>query len=155
MTAKWSANCEQPETRMNPGSDSAGDFRPPEVEFPREAASSREAVVRFLVGELAATCGILADQIEQVVGEVFRREALGTSGIGGGLAIPHTRSEAVRDVGVLLGHLPVPLDWQAIDAEPVRLVCLVLTPRSQPGTRLRADDRLLRWLLARRDRQAG
>jgi mannitol/fructose-specific phosphotransferase system IIA component (Ntr-type) len=118
----------------------------PEVDVPRPVATSRETVVRFLVGELAATCGIPAGQIDQVVGEVMRRETLGTTGIGGGVALPHTRSAAVAQLGVVLGRLPVPLDWYAIDAQPVRLVCLLLSPLSDPVNHLRRLENLVRTL---------
>jgi hypothetical protein len=53
---------------------------------------------------------------------------------------------------VLVGLLPVPLDWHAIDAAPVCLVCLVLSPRSNPGARPRHLENLVSTLLNRRDR---
>ena len=121
-------------------------FPLPEVDVPREVATSPESVVRFLAGELAATCGIPAGQLDQVVGEVMRRETLGTTGIGRGVALPHARSAAVARLGVVLGRLPTPLDWHAIDAQPVRLVCLLLSPLSDPANHLRRLENLVRTL---------
>lgn len=133
---------------MSPDPNSAP-FPMPEVDVPRPVAASPESVVRFLAGELAATCGVTAEQLEQVVGEVMRRETLGTTGIGGGVSLPHTRSAAVAQLGVVLGRLPVPLDWHAIDAQPVRLVCLLLSPTHNPANHLRHLENLVRTLQAR------
>ena len=120
--------------------------------MPGVVATSPEVVVRFLVGTLAATCGITPDRLEQVVGEVMRREALQSTAIGRGIAIPHARSDAVGFAGIIIGRLPVPVDWHAIDAEPVRLACMVLSPRNRPGDHLRYLERVVRNLLDRGDR---
>jgi mannitol/fructose-specific phosphotransferase system IIA component (Ntr-type) len=134
---------------MTPDPNNPQGFRPPEVDVPPSAATSPELVVRFLVGELADTCGIPAMQVDHVVGEVMRRESLGTTGIGGGVALPHTRSAAVNQLGVLLGRLPAPIDWHAIDAQPVRLVCLLLSPLTDPANHLRFLETLVRTLQER------
>jgi nitrogen PTS system EIIA component len=136
---------------MTPDPNQPRDFRPPEVDVPRQVATSPETVVRFLAGELAETCAVTAEQFEQVVGEVMRREALGSTGIGGGLALPHTRSAAVSRFGAVIGRLPVPVEWHAIDAEPVRVVCLMLSPVENPAAHLRRLEGLVQTLRDRRD----
>jgi mannitol/fructose-specific phosphotransferase system IIA component (Ntr-type) len=125
------------------------EFGYPAVDVPPSAATP-EAVVRFLVGELAMTCGVAAEQIDDVVRRVMQRETLGTTGIGGGVALPHTRSDAILDRGILVGRLAAPMDWHAIDGEPVRFVCLLLAPPAQPGEYLRAMETLVRNIRDRR-----
>lgn len=118
----------------------------PVVDIPAAWATSPKVVVRFLVGGLAATCGVPAEQVEAIVREVMRREELASTGIGRGLAIPHVRHEAVRDVGMLLGRLPSPVDWNAIDGEAVHRVCLILSPPHRPGGMLRTLEWVARAL---------
>jgi mannitol/fructose-specific phosphotransferase system IIA component (Ntr-type) len=137
---------------MSPDADPTAGSPYPMIDVPESEAGSRESVVRFLVGELAATCGVAAGQLDDVVRSVLRRETLGTTGIGQGMAIPHARSEAVAAVGVLIGRLPVPVEWDAIDAEPVRLACLLLAPRDTGVPRPKHLEGLVRFL---RDYSAG
>lgn len=47
--------------------------------------------------------------------------------------MPHARVEGVEQIAVLIGRLPIPLNWLAIDGEPVRSVCLLLAPPPRPG----------------------
>jgi len=126
-----------------------------EVAVPLGVASSRESVVRFLVGELAYSCKLSAEQVERITTQVMRREQIGTTGIGGGVAVPHVVSEFVGDPVVIVGRLPISMDWQALDAEPVRMVCLLLAPRfpSGAGTRLRVQERLIRMIRNRTNRE--
>lgn len=108
--------------------------------------STPAAVVRFLAGELSAAHGLSAEHVELIVAEVLRREQLGSTGIGGGVAIPHASTDLVAEPAVLLGRLAAPIDWQAIDGEPVGLVCLLLSPRTNPGARLRHLESIVRSL---------
>jgi len=126
------------------------DFTPPRVDVPPVFATSREAVFRFLVGELAAACGTPAEYVEEIVRTLMRRETLGSTGIGGGIALPGARSAAIVRAGVVVGHLPAPMDWDAIDAEPVSEVCLVLSPRDRPADHLRTLTAVVQSYAARR-----
>jgi len=62
---------------------------------------------------------------------VCAREATTTTGIGGGVAIPHARSDGVSDFVAALGVFPDGVDFQDIDDKPVKLVILMGIPASQ------------------------
>jgi 2-O-A-mannosyl-D-glycerate PTS system EIIABC component len=129
-------------------SDSAAPFDWPVVDLPPEVASP-EAAVRFLLAHLVAGGKLPESHADDLLGRVLRREALGATAMGQGLAIPHCRSDAVREVVGIVGRAAEPFAWPgAVDGEPVRMVCLLIGPA--PGPSARADrtdgDRLLEAL---------
>jgi nitrogen PTS system EIIA component len=133
-------------TVMHPPDDS--DF--PGVDLPPEAAVSRDTAVRFLVNELVRSGRLNAADAERTVCQLFHRESLGSTAIGRGVAIPHTKSDVVSDATRIIGRSTVPIAWQgSIDGEPVHLVYLLLTPTSKPGEHLRALEEISRRLRGR------
>lgn len=118
---------------------------PAAVDVP-EAADTPEAVVRFLVGWLVADGQLPAAELEPVVGRVLRREALGSTGIGRGLAVPHAASEAIARVAFVAGRLMTPVDWASLDGAPVRTVALVIGVGSGTPEVLRALEEVVRRL---------
>lgn len=97
----------------------------------REAG--RAAVVEALVGRLAEAGHVPAAAVNDIRDAVLRREALGSTGIGRGVAAPHARSPAVpRPLGVLAACRE-PVDFDALDGEPVDLVVLLLAPPDRGG----------------------
>jgi len=66
------------------------------------------------------------------------REAKGTTGIGGGVAIPHGKHEAVSSLVAALGTSPDGIEFDAVDGEPVHVVFLLLAPVDDPGPHVRA-----------------
>jgi len=72
----------------------------------------------------------------QIFNNLVARERLGSTGIGQGIAIPHCRLEdCKRVVGALL-TLSEPIDFDAIDNEPVDLLFVLLVPRTRPANTL-------------------
>lgn len=111
----------------------------PVVNLPHAAASSPEAAVRFLVEHLVNTGAFPRAAVELVISQIFRRELLGSTAIGRGVALPHTKSDAVHAVLGVIGKSAAPIAWpDARDAAPVRFVCLLIAPADQPGTSMRA-----------------
>jgi len=105
------------------------------------AASASEAVARALV-HLAETGAAPLSSVPEVLHAIRRREALGSTGIGRGVALPHARTAAVsRPVAILASCRP-PIDFDSIDGEPVDLVALCLSP--QEGYRALDFEPLLR-----------
>ena len=92
-----------------------------------------------LLGELAQRAATAAHVDAGVVqSEIDKREQLGSTGMGGGIAIPHARVAGVaRPVGVL-AKLRKPIDFAAIDGAPVDLVFLLLLPTTSQGEQLTA-----------------
>jgi PTS system nitrogen regulatory IIA component len=82
--------------------------------------------------------------------ELFRalvdRESLGSTGIGGGVAIPHGKLDGITDMIVAFGRSSNGVDFQALDNKPVHLFFVLVTPQDKPGDHLKALARISRIL---------
>jgi nitrogen PTS system EIIA component len=85
----------------------------------------------------------------EVHGAIEEREAVLSTGIGFGVAIPHARSSAVRELTVVCGSSPVPVPYDSIDGEPVRLFFLIVGPEASAGQHVKILSRIAR--LVRRE----
>lgn len=81
-----------------------------------------------------------------IVERLVERERLGSTGFGGGVAIPHGKLDGLPHVFGLFGRLAQPIDFQAIDAMPVDLVFLLLSPPDAGVEHLKALARVSRRL---------
>jgi nitrogen PTS system EIIA component len=84
-----------------------------------------------LLQTLARKAGTLVNvDPNHILAELGKREELGSTGVGGGVALPHARFQQVgKPVGLLL-RLRRPIDFDAVDGEPVDIVFLLLLPES-------------------------
>jgi PTS system fructose-specific IIA component/PTS system nitrogen regulatory IIA component len=120
-------------------SDSAERFGYPVVDLPASATACAEDAVRFLVQELVRSGRLQVEDAERVCCQVLRRESQGSTSLGRGVALPHSKSDAVGQVSGVVGRAAGPIPWpRGPDTESVWLVCLLLTPASSPGEALRA-----------------
>jgi mannitol/fructose-specific phosphotransferase system IIA component (Ntr-type) len=87
-------------------------------------AATREAVLRDLVALLRVSDAD-AETLQRVL---LRREGIGSTGVGRGIAIPHCRSLVVNRVRLAFGRHPAGLDYAAIDGRPVHNFFLILAP---------------------------
>ena len=102
---------------------------------------------RQALQELARRAASLTDRRERAIFEVLlERERLGTTGIGGGTAIPHGRLADLPRIVGLFARLEKPVDFEAIDNQPVDLIFLLLTPASAGADHLKALSRVSRLL---------
>ncbi len=93
----------------------------------------KKDVIHQLLLQLAADGQLYQASVLSVLDGVMRREALASTGIGRGIAIPHTKHPAIsRRLGIL-GLCRPPVDFDSIDAEPVDLIFLLLAPPDSPG----------------------
>ena len=90
-------------------------------------ARDKVAVLEELSSRAAAVLNLPAEAIAH---EIERREELGSTGIGGGVSMPHARFREVKKPFGLLARLKQPVDFEAIDGQPVDLVFLLLLPAS-------------------------
>jgi PTS system nitrogen regulatory IIA component len=74
--------------------------------------------------------------VEFVTREVLKREELGSTGVGQGVAIPHARLADIAKPFGILARLRNPIDFDAVDGRLVDLVFLLLLPQSQPSDQL-------------------
>jgi mannitol/fructose-specific phosphotransferase system IIA component (Ntr-type) len=105
------------------------DRRYVDLEVPAE---SKEQVLERLA-DLIAKSPNVRDR-GRFLSDVLAREELVTTGVGHGVAFPHAKSEAVREVVFAFGRTTGPIDFGALDDEPVRLIFLIGAPRvSEPS----------------------
>jgi mannitol/fructose-specific phosphotransferase system IIA component (Ntr-type) len=92
------------------------------------ADADKRAVILALAEALVAQRRLDAKQIAGVVDEAMKREVVGSTGIGHGIAIPHCRSKLSAEIICSYGHCPEGLDFDSLDGEPVHSVFLLITP---------------------------
>ena len=107
------------------------------------AARSKEDLLRELVGVIA---GSNEDDHEDVLRAVREREAVLSTGIGHGVAIPHGKSAAVNELRMAAGRMQEPIDFDALDGQPVSLVFLLVGPESAAGPHIKALSRISRMV---------
>jgi len=97
--------------------------------------------------ELAKRAAELTGQPERAIFEVLvERERLGTTGVGNGIAIPHGKLPELDRLHGLFARLEKPIDFDAIDEQPVDLICLLLAPETAGADHLKALARVSRLL---------
>jgi mannitol/fructose-specific phosphotransferase system IIA component (Ntr-type) len=92
-------------------------------------ADEREGAVRELLGQLVESGEVEANELERLVGAVVRRERLGTTAIGRGVAVPHARVEGAGQTVVAIGLSEHGVEFEALDREPVHTIFLVIGPK--------------------------
>lgn len=120
------------------------DFLVPDALVPELQATTKEAAIREMVLSLQVTGFFSPDKVETVVGEVLRRERLGSTGIGRSVAIPHSRFEGLPHLIGSLGISPGGIPFASIDHQPVHLVFLLLSRPDDPAPHLQALDMIVR-----------
>lgn len=106
----------------------------------------KSSVLRELVDLLVSTSGGDADDILHSVRD---REECQSTGFGYGVAIPHARTPTLAGLTMVAGVATEPIEYGALDGQPVRLIFLLVGPESAAGVQVRALARIAR--LVRRD----
>ena len=97
--------------------------------FKKLPADADKRTIISLLAEALVTAGKLtAELVPNVVEEAMRREIIGSTGIGHGIAIPHCRTALVSDITCSYGQCAAGIDFDSLDGEPVHSVFLLLTP---------------------------
>ncbi|MFA5447404.1 MAG: PTS sugar transporter subunit IIA [Sphaerochaeta sp.] len=100
------------------------------VKVPLKSSDKRGVIVE-LVRTLTDARGYSEEQFEEILDAILARESLGSTGIGGGIAIPHAKSDVVSKVTMVLGISRLPIDFGSPDDEMSRIFFLVLAPSQQ------------------------
>jgi PTS system nitrogen regulatory IIA component len=99
------------------------------------------------IQELAAKAAQLTGQNERAIFEILlQREKLGSTGVGSGVAIPHGKLPKLSKLFGLFARLDRPIDFEALDAQPVDLIFLLLAPEAAGADHLKALARVARLL---------
>ena len=109
------------------------DFLSPEDVFVDLFAPDKQRLLQVLAYRAANRLGL--DE-NLVAADVLAREALGSTGVGKGVAIPHARLRALQKPFAMAARLKRPIDFDAIDGEPVDVVFLLLMPEDQASAQM-------------------
>jgi fructose-specific phosphotransferase system IIA component len=108
------------------------------------ASADKKGVIDELV-DLLAAAGRIADP-GLLKEAVWTREQTRTTGIGHGLAIPHGKCTGMASLAMAIGKPPSPMDFQAIDGQPVRLIVLLASPPDRTSDHIQALARISRLM---------
>ena len=115
-----------------------------ELVFPDLPAKTTSDVLRaFAERIVAADKWSDADTLYQALWE---RELLCSTGVGGGVALPHCKLDKLDGVLLAVGHTRVPIDVGAVDNQPAQLFFTVVSPRSEPAAHLQCLAAISRWI---------
>jgi PTS system nitrogen regulatory IIA component len=120
-----------------------GDILAKEGVIPSLAAKSKKQALLELserAGELTGTTS------REIIDCLMQRERLGSTGLGRGIAVPHVKLRNLSRIHCLFARLKAPIDFDALDGEPVDLVFLLLAPEHASGDHLKALARISRLL---------
>ena len=109
----------------------------------RSRRTRRNSCCRLLAERAASITGIPEREIFDTV---LQRERLGSTGVGNGIAIPHGKLAGVKHITGVFARLEMPVDFEALDDEPVDLVFLLLAPEGAGADHLKALSRIARVL---------
>lgn len=109
-------------------------------------ATTKEGVIREMVQSLSNAGGIPEHEVDNIISAIMRREELGTTGIGHGIAVPHTKHISVERLVGAVAISPEGVDFSSLDCEKVNLFFLLVSPPDRPGEHLRALEHITRHL---------
>ena len=109
-------------------------------------AADKEAVIRELVGSLVKAGQLSGSEEENIVEAVLKREELGSTGIGRGIAVPHTKHPSVTDPIGTVGVSHSGVDFSSLDGEPVNLFFMLISPLDKPSEHLQALENISKQL---------
>jgi mannitol/fructose-specific phosphotransferase system IIA component (Ntr-type) len=120
---------------------------------PKVSAVDRWGLIDTLVDQLTRTGRLRPEDRDLVRKAVKDRETSKSTGIGYGIAIPHASVAGIQDVVAIVARLDPPIDFQALDGQPVRLCVLFLTPQGQFQRHLQTLSAFARFLSDKNRRQ--
>ena len=109
-------------------------------------ATDKPGVIREILQSVLDAGGMKKTDYEDIVTAVIKREELGSTGIGRGIAVPHTKHPSVKR---LVGTVAVSadgIDFESLDCEKVQLFFLLVSPPDAPGDHLRALEHITKQL---------
>jgi PTS system nitrogen regulatory IIA component len=123
------------------------DFLTPEAVAPALRVSGKKQALQELSAQAAKLTGLDERAIFEAL---LQRERLGSTGIGEGIAIPHGKLPNLSRLFGLIARLEKPIDFEALDEQPVDILFLLLAPEGAGADHLKALARVARVL-----REAG
>jgi mannitol/fructose-specific phosphotransferase system IIA component (Ntr-type) len=109
-------------------------------------ATTKESVIREMVEGLRAAGQFKGADVEDIIRAILKRELLGSTGIGRGVAIPHTKHASVEKLVGTVAVSASGVAFESLDGEPVFVFVLLISPQDRPGDHLRALENVSRSL---------
>jgi len=125
-------------------------LQPDCIKVPVESRD-KEAVITELV-DLLNVSGLLLDR-DEVLEAVLTRERTQSTGTGAGIAIPHGKCNAVKELVMAVGIAHEPIEYNSIDGKPVTILILLVSPADQTGPHIQALATISRLMLNEEFRQ--
>lgn len=119
------------------------DILHPEGILPALRVQSKKQLLMELATCAAKLTGISEREIFDVV---LQREKLGSTGVGGGIAIPHGKLKNLGKITGVFARLETPVDFESLDDQPVDIVFMLLAPEGAGADHLKALSRIARVL---------
>ncbi|MDE2365028.1 MAG: PTS IIA-like nitrogen regulatory protein PtsN [Hyphomicrobiales bacterium] len=119
------------------------DLVKPDAVFPALKGANKKQVLQELSEKAATVSGLDAREIFDAL---TQRERLGSTGVGGGIAIPHGKLAKCGRIFGVFARLEKPIDFEALDDAPVDLIFLLIAPESAGADHLNALSRVARVL---------
>ncbi len=107
-------------------------------------ADTKEEVLNKLIATLSDEVDEKA--LEEISNAVFEREAIMSTGVGKGLAIPHGKASGISETYAAFATLKKPVDYEAVDGEPVIMIFLLVGPKSSNSLHIKMLSRISRLM---------
>lgn len=105
-------------------------------------AKTKEAALKELLAA-AQEAGVVPKKAAlPLARKLLEREAIGSTGLGNGVAVPHVKHDEVQRTALVLSRSSPGIEWQAIDGRPVQIMFFVVSPSDDPESHLQC----LRWI---------
>lgn len=109
-------------------------------------ADEKEAAIRSMTTSLLEAGRIQQKDFESIVEAILKREELGSTGIGRGVAVPHTKHPSIEKLVGTVAISDEGVNFDSLDGEKVHLLFLLISPPDRPGDHLRALENISRQL---------
>ena len=108
---------------------------------------TKHQAIAVILDRLVEAGGVAAEHQPGILAAILKREELGSTGVGGGLAVPHATHPGASTAVGAIAHFKSGIEFESLDGEPVNLICLLVSPANRPAEHfqlLEAASQLLR-----------
>ena len=117
-----------------------------EAIIPELKATDHDGVIAELVSAIDKAGRLGKANCREIIEAVIKRERQASTGMGKGVAVPHVKHEAVKDVVATVGQSGTGIDFSSLDKQPVYSVILLISPLDAPDRHLEAMESIFRHL---------
>jgi len=125
-------------------------LQPACVRVPLQGKDKKSVIIELV--DLLDANGLLLDK-NVALDAVLAREQTRSTGIGSGIAVPHGKCNAVKELVMAIGIAHNPIDFESVDGKPVTIVILLVSPADQTGPHIQALAKISRLMLEERFKQ--